>query len=478
MKKILRRKISGIALFAISLSVIVFFASFYFMFVDELHPVFVTRYFDESNDFYDVAPNEPLRFEFSEPVLKQDIVDSFYVSNTSKGRLVFEHDFFGAYSYSFVYYPDEVLAPDSFYTVGFGDLNSFFGSHFDSTSYTFQTVAPPHISSVEMTDPESSSVMPHIIVELDKESDYFDYNFALSHNTALEVVENEENRFVLVPKTQLAQGASYDLFIERSYVLDSDVFNEEKAYTFKTHNPVVITEYSPQNGADRVKPNSEISITFNTHVDYKTVDERFSISPQIDGDIGWEGTTMVFVPHGEFEPGVEYSVSLDSGVREYNGEGFLEEGIEMSFVSKRNEKEITPPEVVEPHYTDGRYIDVDLSGQFLTLFENGESQGSFQISSGRYDLPTPKGEFSIINKKPLGYSREYDLYMPFWMAFTYQGHGFHELPFWKYKSGAEYKERESHLGTQVSHGCVRLGVGPAEEVYHFSEVGTRIYIHD
>jgi lipoprotein-anchoring transpeptidase ErfK/SrfK len=60
------------------------------------------------------------------------------------------------------------------------------------------------------------------------------------------------------------------------------------------------------------------------------------------------------------------------------------------------------------------------------------------------------------------------------MQFTGAGHGIHELPEWK--NG--YKEGANHLGTPVSHGCVRLGVGPAAKVYGWAEVGTPIVIHN
>jgi lipoprotein-anchoring transpeptidase ErfK/SrfK len=29
----------------------------------------------------------------------------------------------------------------------------------------------------------------------------------------------------------------------------------------------------------------------------------------------------------------------------------------------------------------------------------------------------------------------------------------------------------------VSHGCIRLGIGPAETLYNWTEVGTPVYIY-
>jgi lipoprotein-anchoring transpeptidase ErfK/SrfK len=51
--------------------------------------------------------------------------------------------------------------------------------------------------------------------------------------------------------------------------------------------------------------------------------------------------------------------------------------------------------------------------------------------------------------------------------------GLHELPIWP--NG--YREGQDHLGIPVSHGCIRLGVGPAQFLYNWAEVGTPVIIY-
>ena len=122
----------------------------------------------------------------------------------------------------------------------------------------------------------------------------------------------------------------------------------------------------------------------------------------------------------------------------------------------------------------GKYIDISLSKQTLTLYKDGKPAGSYVISSGKKSMATPKGNFKIYNKAKRAWSDEYGLYMPYWMAFTPSGsHGIHELPEWP--SG--YKEGAGHLGIPVSHGCVRLGVGAAKKVYDWAPIGTPVIIH-
>lgn len=117
-------------------------------------------------------------------------------------------------------------------------------------------------------------------------------------------------------------------------------------------------------------------------------------------------------------------------------------------------------------------IEVNTRAQVLSYFLDGVRLGSFPVSSGKASMPTPKGHFTIYNKFPKAWS-SYGLWMPYWLGMKYGLFGIHELPVWP--NG--YKEGESHLGTPVSHGCIRLGVGPAELIYNWTPVGTPVFIY-
>lgn len=117
-------------------------------------------------------------------------------------------------------------------------------------------------------------------------------------------------------------------------------------------------------------------------------------------------------------------------------------------------------------------IRVRLSKQKLSRFLGKTRLDTLTISSGRWKLPTPTGTFRIINKHPRAWSKQYGLFMPYWMGFAGGAFGIHELPEWP--NG--YKEGANHLGTPVSHGCIRLGVGDAKRVYSWTPTGTDLII--
>jgi len=122
---------------------------------------------------------------------------------------------------------------------------------------------------------------------------------------------------------------------------------------------------------------------------------------------------------------------------------------------------------------DGKYIDVNLATQKLCKIDGQNLVDCTTISSGKASTPTPTGTYSILNKSPRRWSSSAGLWMPWWEEWKAGGYGLHELPEWP--SG--YKEGADHLGLPVSHGCIRLGIGPAEALYNWTEIGTPIYIH-
>ncbi len=131
----------------------------------------------------------------------------------------------------------------------------------------------------------------------------------------------------------------------------------------------------------------------------------------------------------------------------------------------------------DPNSSEGvklvKKIFIDKHNQLLSYSLGDVRMGLFPISTGRPGLETRKGEFKVLEKHPRRWSNSAKLWMPYWMMFNWTGQGIHELPEWP--NG--FKEGQDHLGIPVSHGCVRLGIGPAEELYNFGELGTPVFVN-
>lgn len=246
---------------------------------------------------------------------------------------------------------------------------------------------------------------------------------------------------------------------------------------------------------------SEIKIVFNQPVIFLEK-KNIEIIPALEFDfaLSESGKEVTLKHEKPFLPETKYEIDL-MGVRGLSGltmddKRFFfitrageNENIDLEFISDEatfsqfelSENRYIPPESsrpkidleIEPKFIEGKYIDISISNQIMTLFEDGVRVNSFLISSGKRGFPTPSGTFSVKRKEDNHWSSSYGLWMPYSMNFSGSFY-IHELPYWP--SG--YREGENHLGVRVSHGCVRLGIGPAKYVYDWAEIGTPIYIHN
>lgn len=128
------------------------------------------------------------------------------------------------------------------------------------------------------------------------------------------------------------------------------------------------------------------------------------------------------------------------------------------------------PTTPEPRQVRKR-IEITLKTQKLAYYFGDVKLGEFKVSTGKRSTPTPTGTFAIQGKNKRAWSSSARLYMPWWMSLG-RGYGIHELPEWP----GGMKEGANHLGIPVSHGCIRLGVGPAKILYDWAPEGTQVVI--
>jgi lipoprotein-anchoring transpeptidase ErfK/SrfK len=107
-------------------------------------------------------------------------------------------------------------------------------------------------------------------------------------------------------------------------------------------------------------------------------------------------------------------------------------------------------------------IVVSLADQSLYAFNGDTLVATSNISSGKPGHETPTGDFTVSEKDPDHHSSIYEnASMPFFMRLTDGGVGLHAgfIP-----------------GYPASHGCVRLPMGMAKELFQHVEPGTPVEI--
>jgi lipoprotein-anchoring transpeptidase ErfK/SrfK len=129
---------------------------------------------------------------------------------------------------------------------------------------------------------------------------------------------------------------------------------------------------------------------------------------------------------------------------------------------------VIPPPAEPSEITEERWIDVDLSEQTLTAYENGIAVRTTLVSTGLPGTPTPTGQFRIWIKfrtddmEGPGY---YIKDVPYVMYF-YRGYGLHGVTW------------HGNFGHPMSHGCVNLPTEEAEWLFGWADVGTLVNVRD
>lgn len=118
-------------------------------------------------------------------------------------------------------------------------------------------------------------------------------------------------------------------------------------------------------------------------------------------------------------------------------------------------------------------IYVSLKEQRLRAYENGKLVYSFLVSTGKGKYPTPRGSFSVLDKKPVvnyqwSYGPDnpdnYDLgYVPYNLRVT--GHKYIHYAYWHH-----------NFGHTMSHGCINASLQDAKWIYRWADQGIPVLI--
>ncbi len=249
--------------------------------------------------------------------------------------------------------------------------------------------------------------------------------------------------------------------------------------------PPRIVSVAPADGAKDVLLGIEdpIIVRFDHSASRFFIDFRLDPPVEVAYENNAEKTEFRVVPKEPLRDGTEYTLSVayrlrtdaSAEAKELVKEHFTTLPPQPTVWSKDTAVRLDEAKrLTRAKVREGRYIDINLASQVMTIFEDGKAFDSFLVSSGKPGMDTPRGTYQIRNKAPRPWSKAYSLFMPHWMALVPDGkYGIHELPEWP----GGYKEGAAHLGRPVSHGCVRLGVGAAKRVYEWAEIGTNVVVY-
>jgi len=110
------------------------------------------------------------------------------------------------------------------------------------------------------------------------------------------------------------------------------------------------------------------------------------------------------------------------------------------------------------HPEHGRHAEADLTRQVLALIEGGKVRRIYPISSGKPSTPTVLGSFRVYSKTP-GTNAKGMVDSAYFIG-GYATHGYYQVPVYP-----------------ASHGCLRLPIPEARNVYNWMRIGTPVDVY-
>jgi uncharacterized protein YvpB len=274
------------------------------------------------------------------------------------------------------------------------DLNNYFETYANSEHLiTLESLTLPGIIDTAPLDKATDVPVENDIVLLLNQNDgyYVEWDFEFNRDVQYEQVREYSNEVKLHLSEPLKQGKDYKLKIYQSPVttnLESGQIQKRgerqhiKTITFKTVTPPLIKSLYPEGAG--IMPDDFVKIIFDRPMVKESVEENFSIKPEIAGEKKWDDEkTFIFQPT-TLNKETHYEIALAKGIRSQAG-GLTEEKINYSFDT------IGKVKVVgwNPYYnSSGISVGTNINVTFDQAVDRTSAQGKFSIS------PSVAGAFS------------------------------------------------------------------------------------
>lgn len=356
---------------------------------------------------------------------------------------------------AFVMDGSEALSPDSRYDVTVNaELRKLSFSGIESeqvtkhiTFYTVVTPSPLFTEAaqvVEIGDP--------IIVEFNTPIEDFTYQIEPQVQSTSTIEEDNPTR-ALISFEGYDQGQAYTLTVTGATAENGTSLAGPRTQAIATTEPLKVT-FVPGDGESAVSLGTRPTLTFTEPIRNPEVAESLlSVEPNTMGTWEWiSDETVEFKPLDSWVQGTQVTISLKGGTEALRGVSgsFLREDVQSTFTTKPS-----------------KLIDVNLSAQTVTLYDNDQQVRTMVCSSGAKATPSLTGTYAVYAK-----AEKLDM----------EGEGYRaeDVP-WVLMFNGDYTIHGNYwattFGVPSSHGCVGLPLPDAEFLYNWAPIGTIVSIH-
>lgn len=315
---------------------------------------------------------------------------------------------------------------------------------------TFQTIITPapiftkEIQVVQMGEP--------IAIEFNTPIESFSYEINPQLSSSSHVDETNPTKAFIVFEGY-EQGQKYDLTVTGATADNGAGLQHPYTQKIATTDPLKVI-FVPGDGESGVSLGERPTLTFSEEIrNPELAESLLTIEPSTLGAWDWVSPDKVeFRPLQNWTQGAKITIRLKGGTEAFRSKSgsFLRQDVESSFTTKPS-----------------KMIDVDLTAQRVTLYDNDQQVKSMVCSSGSLATPSLTGTYAVYAK-----AEKVDM----------RGEGYlaPNVP-WVLMFNGDYTIHGNYwatsFGTPTSHGCVGLPLPDAEYLYNWTPIGTIVAIH-
>jgi hypothetical protein len=158
-----------------------------------------------------------------------------------------------------------------------------------------------------------------------------------------------------------------------------------------------------------------------------------------------------FQPSGYYGPGTARAVLAFRKVNHLSRIGYASSLVFRKVFERRGTFRLKYPRA-------GKHVEADISRQVLVLARNGKAQRIYHTSSGKASTPTVLGSFRVY-RKDTGTNSHGMVHSSYFIG-GYAIHGYHSVPTYP-----------------ASHGCLRVPIPSAWNIFTWLDYGTRVFVY-
>lgn len=187
--------------------------------------------------------------------------------------------------------------------------------------FSFQTVKPPLIANFT---PQGTHIDPDTAIQITFDeamnTQSVNKHISITPDTNLIFDWNSEATLLTITPQRLSKATTYEVKLQPNIQnATGGSLETPLTFSFTTLGEVQVLSFSPSSNATNIDTSPSLQVTFDQAVDHQSAQDKFSLSPNVEGSFSWQDNTMSFAPNTPLENQTTYTMTVGSDIKSIKG---------------------------------------------------------------------------------------------------------------------------------------------------------------